>query len=172
MRTMTTEIRRATPADSGLLTEIAHAAKRHWGYPERWIILWREALTITPGFVSANEVYVVTQGDDTVGFYALLFNAGRAVLEHMWVHPESIGAGIGRRLFDHAARTASSLGAVEMEIESDPNAEGFYLRMGARRTGEVVSMMEGETRTLPLLVFDVVSCEPPRSAIEESGASS
>jgi GNAT superfamily N-acetyltransferase len=152
---MSIEIRRATPSDSTLLTEIAHAAKRHWGYPERWIIQWKEVLTITPEFVSTNEVYVATQGATAVGFYALLFKDGGAVLEHMWVDPGRIGAGIGRALFDHAFRVAASFNAAQMEIESDPNAEGFYLRMGARRAGEVLSVLEGQTRALPLLIIGI-----------------
>lgn len=45
---MSIALRPATPADAAVLTEIAHAAKRHWGYPERWVQLWRAALTITP----------------------------------------------------------------------------------------------------------------------------
>jgi GNAT superfamily N-acetyltransferase len=148
------------------LTEIAHAAKRHWGYPEHWIVLWREALTITPGFVSANEVYVAKQGVETVGFYALLIGAGRAVLEHMWVDPGCIGSGVGRRLFDHAVRTASSFGVAEIEIESDPNAEGFYRRMGARRTGEALSVLEGQPRALPLLVLELPTLEDRQPGLE------
>lgn len=39
---------RALPAEASILTDIAFAAKRHWGYPEAWIAQWRSALTITP----------------------------------------------------------------------------------------------------------------------------
>ena len=34
---MNIEIRRAQPNDAETLTNIAHAAKRHWNYPEHWI---------------------------------------------------------------------------------------------------------------------------------------
>jgi hypothetical protein len=37
-----------------------------------------------------------------------------------------------------------------MVIESDPGAEPFYVRMGARRTGVVASTVE-EGRFLPVL---------------------
>jgi GNAT superfamily N-acetyltransferase len=166
---MSIVIRRAAPGDSTILTEIAHAAKRHWGYPERWIIQWKEVLSIRPEFVSANEVYVATLDGREMGFYALLLNDRRAVLEHMWVDPASIGAGIGRALFAHAVRTAASFKAAEIEIESDPNAEGFYLKMGARRVGEVSSVLEGQTRTLPCLIFVVP--DPDSSSIGDSGSS-
>jgi GNAT superfamily N-acetyltransferase len=57
--------------------------------------------------------------------------SGEVELEHLWVSPEHIGTGIGRALFDHAVRRAAALGATTLSIEADPNAEGFYRRMGA-----------------------------------------
>ncbi len=72
------------------------------------------------------------------GFYALVERGSKVELEHLWVLPEHIGTGIGRALFDHAVRKAAALGATILSIEADPNAEGFYRRMGARRVGENV----------------------------------
>jgi hypothetical protein len=42
-----------------------------------------------------------------------------------------------------------------VEIEADPNAEGFYLRMGARRVGENVYDIESQRRALPLLKVEL-----------------
>lgn len=148
-------IRRATAADARALTEIAHAAKRHWGYPERWIEIWKDALTITSDFISINEVYVASVDGKIAGFSAVVHGDGQACLEHLWVLPEHIGTGLGKLLFTHAAGIAAATGAVAMEIESDPNAEGFYKRMGSRQIGEVVSEIEGEKRVLPMLRFDL-----------------
>lgn len=148
-------IRRATSADAIALTEIAHAAKRHWGYPERWIEIWKENLTITPDFISTHEVYVACVEGEIAGFSAVGATEGRVWLEHLWVLPEHIGTGLGKMLFTHAAGVAAATGAAVIEIESDPNAEGFYKRMGSRRVGEVVSEIEGKKRVLPLLTFDL-----------------
>jgi len=70
------------------------------------------------------------------------------VIEDLWLYPRLIGRGIGRRLFEHALLTARELGFESLLIESDPNAEGFYLAMGAMRVGERRSP---SGRTLPLL---------------------
>jgi|SRR5262245_16873441 len=51
---------RAKPDEAEALTEIAFAAKRHWGYPEKWIESWRETLTVTPEFIASHETYVAT----------------------------------------------------------------------------------------------------------------
>ena len=149
------EIVRAKPGDADALTRITFAAKRHWGYPDRWIERWRETLTISPEFVRRNEAYAAVVEGKPVGFYALVGEVREIELEHLWVLPEFIGTGIGRALFDHAVRKAVSLGTEVVRIESDPNAEGFYRRMGARRVGEISYPTDSQKRTLPVLVVEV-----------------
>jgi GNAT superfamily N-acetyltransferase len=149
------EILRARRDDAEALTRVSFAAKRHWGYPESWIERWQESLTITPDFIHHNEVYAAVVEEGVIGFYALSGEGSEMELEHLWVLPEFIGTGVGRALFDHAVRRAAASGAEVLGIESDPNAEGFYLRMGARRVGEVSYPMDGQRRTLPLLAVDV-----------------
>jgi predicted N-acetyltransferase YhbS len=67
----------------------------------------------------------------------------------MWVAPAHIGTGVGKALFLDAMERAALLNVSEVEISSDPNAEGFYKRMGARRVGEVDSPIDGQPRKLP-----------------------
>ena len=149
------EIRRAAPEDAEALSRIAFAAKAHWEYPERWMERWREGLTIAPGFVEGNEVYAAVAEGEPAGFYALVGEGPRIVLEHLWVLPERMGLGLGRALFGHALERAAALGAETLGIEADPNAEGFYRRMGARRVGEISYELDGRKRVLPLLAMDL-----------------
>jgi GNAT superfamily N-acetyltransferase len=68
----------------------------------------------------------------------------------MWMRPEHMGTGVGRALFTHAKQRAEERGAQSLELSADPNAEGFYARMGAKRIGEIPAGMTGrEDRTLP-----------------------
>jgi len=155
---MELQIRKADPNDAAALTKLAHAAKRHWGYPEKWIELWKDDLTITPEFVANNEVFVALSGDEIAGCCALaLTDNETAELEHMWIKPEHIGSGVGRSLFCHVKERAASLNVRVLEISSDPNAEGFYRRMGARRIGDVNSEIEGQPRVLPRMTIDLWS---------------
>jgi N-acetylglutamate synthase-like GNAT family acetyltransferase len=142
-------IRRAAVADAGALTALAHAAKRHWRYPEEWIALWRRDLTFAPELIERFPVYVAEEGGAIAGVYALVFAAADCELEHFWVAPTRMGAGIGRALLAHAVERCRAIGARRLWITADPNAEGFYARMGARRVGEVPSTPAG--RTLPRL---------------------
>jgi len=147
-------IRVALPAETERLTAIAHASKRHWGYPEAWIEMWRDALTITPGYLAAHDVFVVERARDPLGFYALVERDKAWDLDHFWIHPNSMGHGLGRALFNHAVgQVRRRERGASLEIESDPNAESFYLHMGARRVGEISTEWPGMTRTLPLLAI-------------------
>ena len=144
-------IRSASPEDASTLTSIALEAKRYWGYPEHWIKHWESDLTISPGFIRDNHVYVDEDDGQIRGFYALCVAGDKAELEHMWVTPASIGTGIGKELFLDAMERAAKLNVNAVEICSDPNAAGFYKRMGATQIGEVDSSIEGQPRKLPRL---------------------
>jgi GNAT superfamily N-acetyltransferase len=148
---------RAKPQDAEALTEIAYAAKRHWGYPERWIESWRDILTMRPEFIAANVAYAAMEEGRAVGFYLLTTESDGIHLDHLWIVPREMGRGIGRALFEHAAEQARGLGHKTLKIEADPNAEGFYARMGARRVGETVTEIEGRRRELPLLLYKLGS---------------
>jgi N-acetylglutamate synthase-like GNAT family acetyltransferase len=85
-----------------------------------------------------------------VGCCALVLSNSLAEIEHMWMQPEHMGTGIGRALFEHAKRRAEERGAEVLELSADPNAEGFYARMGAERIAEIAAGMNGrEDRVLP-----------------------
>jgi GNAT superfamily N-acetyltransferase len=148
------KIRKASTEDATTLTKIAHDAKRHWGYPEHWINHWQDDLTISPAFIAGNEVFVAESEGDLLGFYALIIRKEKAELDHMWVVPAHIGTGVGKELFLHAMQRAARENVSEVEILSDPNAEGFYRKMGAHRIGEAVSEIDGQPRTLPRLIVD------------------
>ena len=151
---MDIQIRRAMPEEAAVLTEIAHAAKRHWGYPENWIEHWQGDLTITRDFISNHEVYVAVTDKEIAGCCALVVKDSQAELEHMWIRPQYMGAGYGKALFVHVMQRAATLKADAVELSADPNAEGFYKHMGAVRIGEVRSEIDGQPRVLPRMTVD------------------
>src|SRR5207302_4280886 len=122
---MDIEIRRATLEESDVLTAIAHAAKRHWGYPQSWIEQWNEDLTITPDFILKNEVFVAIVNENIAGCCALVVTDSLAEIEHMWIKPEYMGRGVGRALFTHARKRASALKLKVPALSADPNADRF-----------------------------------------------
>jgi len=79
----------------------------------------------------------------------------KAELEHMWVQPVYIGTGIGKDLFLDAMERAATMNVSEVELSADPNAAGFYERMGATRIGELDSEVDGKPRKLPRMKVDI-----------------
>lgn len=139
------------PVGAASLTEIAHRAKRVWGYPEDWIRLWRGGLTLTHDDLARFDVRVAWFREWEVGFLALGPVDDRTMeLEHLWVVPECIGMGVGRRLFREAETRIRERGVAGLRIIADPNAAPFYQRMGATLTGES-HPSEPAGRTLPVL---------------------
>ncbi|HEY0395320.1 MAG TPA: GNAT family N-acetyltransferase [Candidatus Elarobacter sp.] len=147
-------IRRARGDDAPALTTLAIASKQHWGYDADFMALVRPALAPSPDDIENNPVFIIeSSAGEPAAFYGFKNRGGDVFLEDMWVHPARIGTGLGRILWNHALATAQSERYHSFLIESDPNAEPFYLHCGAQRAGEMVSPATG--RVVPLLRVDV-----------------
>lgn len=144
-------IRRAISRDADALSEIAFSAKAHWKYPARWLELWKPQLTFTAEYFKDNESWVADRDGVPIAFYTLQDKDGIAWIENLWVLPDYIGKGIGKELFLHAAEIARQRGYKSLQLEADPNAMGFYEKMGMRKIGERQSEVDGQPRILPLM---------------------
>jgi ribosomal protein S18 acetylase RimI-like enzyme len=148
---MNLQIRPTEPDQAQTLSQIALSAKAHWGYPERWMQLWKPQLTFSPDYFEENESWVAEIDQAPVAFYTLLEKDGNAWIENLWVSPEAMGKGVGRRLFLHALDRSRQRGFENLRLEADPNAAGFYEKMGMKKIGEHRSEIEGQPRILPIL---------------------
>lgn len=146
-------IRPAHLDEAEMLTEIALRSKAYWGYSAVFMAAARAEMTITREQLERDTTYVFEAGGVAKGFYKLRGVTSEQVeLTDLFLAPEGIGFGWGRLLWRHAVEMARNLGYRQMTWESDPNAEGFYLRMGAVRTGEVASSVV-PGRVLPRMCY-------------------
>ena len=129
-------IRPARDSEREILTEISFAAKRYWNYPEEYFAVWQEELTITAEYIQKNRVYVAEADGEIAGYFSLVktendFLAGETVtddgywLEHIFIRPQHIGKGFGRKLMNHLRVLCNDLGIDKVHILSDPHAAGF-----------------------------------------------
>ena len=148
-------IRRARSAEVAVLSRLALRSKAHWGYDADFLAACQDDLTLSADDVATSTVYVFDGASAPAGFYRLVLqDDGVAELDAFFVEQAAMGQGIGRRLWQHAVSTATRLGCSEMVWQSDPQAEEFYLAMGARRAGDAEStVMPG--RMLPLMRFQL-----------------
>jgi ribosomal protein S18 acetylase RimI-like enzyme len=151
---MAISIRRALPDDASELSQLAQRAKAHWDYPAAWLNAWKPQLTIEPDYLVANHVLVAEDGSRLVGMCALEDRDTWWSLEHVWVDPGSMRQGVGRTLVQQALDLARAARPGRVVAEADPNAAGFYRRMGASEIGVVPASMPGAPdRVLPVFAF-------------------
>lgn len=150
---MSLTYRPAQLADLDAMSRVAVAAKRQWGYPDEWIELWRDQLQYTAETLAHQHVYCAELDGAIIGVVSISLDAEVAELEGLWVLPAHGRRGVGRALMDLAAAQAVARGAHVLRIVSDPNAEGFYLALGARLVGYSESLPAG--RRLPRLELDL-----------------
>jgi 8-oxo-dGTP pyrophosphatase MutT (NUDIX family) len=152
----TIRIRRARPNEADALTALATRAKAHWGYDADFMDRVSDAMTLSPADMGAHEVFVLHDPTGAIVGFHRIIPGDPAELEDMWVEPDAMGNGHGRRLFEHAAAIARSLGARALELDADPHAAGFYERMGMERIGETPStLIPG--RALPRMRLELES---------------
>jgi len=72
-----------------------------------------------------------------LGFSVVLpIRGGRCELDDLFVEPDSMGRGVGRLLVTDVAERAAAAGASHVEGIANPNALGFYERLGFEITGQ------------------------------------
>lgn len=146
-------IRPARVDDAGSVSAIALRSKGHWGYSAEFLEACRAELTYSEADCLSGDLYVAESDSVVAGFFLLRGAAPDGELDALFVDPPWIGQGLGGVLIAHALDLARSRGIVRVSVDSDPEAESFYLHHGARRVGEVASgSILG--RVLPQLVFE------------------
>jgi ribosomal protein S18 acetylase RimI-like enzyme len=146
-------MRMARSTDLPRLCELALMAKASWGYPRAWLEQWRADLVYDERTLREQTVLVAEISGAVSGVCSFSCRGADADLEGLWIDPALSRRGLGRSLLREAVRRASLYGAVRMHVVSEPRAEAFYLRLGARRVGTVAGTPPG--RVLPALLFEL-----------------
>lgn len=151
-------LRAAEPHEAADITALALRSKAYWGYDREFLDAVRELLVVTPEQVRDDGVVVADRNGSLLGYYRLDGEPPEGELADLFVEPDAIGTGLGRRLWVHALTAARERGFHSLKLEADPHAEPFYLHMGARRTG----MREvSPGRWLPVMRVSVTGAAEP-----------
>jgi GNAT superfamily N-acetyltransferase len=146
-------IRPGRPEDGPRLREIAIAAKSHWGYDLDQVRGWGAGITVVPED-GGKQILVAEDSAGAIAGWASVEQRPEAWwLDDLWVDPDRMGAGVGALLFREAARMARSTGAARMEWEAEPNAMGFYEKMGGRLFRDSEPTEWG--RVIPVMSIDL-----------------
>ncbi len=143
-------IRPARPEEAAHLTALSLRSKSIWGYDAAFMARCHALMRLSAETILARPHFVAEQAGRILGFYGFEPEEEGIGLDTMFVEPDAVRQGVGRALWEHAVETARALGHAALIVVSDPNAEGFYRRMGARLIGARPSEAE-DGRLLPLL---------------------
>jgi GNAT superfamily N-acetyltransferase len=157
-------IRSAEKEEVQILTKLSFESKGYWAYPKEYLEVWNPELTITSDYIEKNDVLVFESEGAVLGYYSIIEleddieTSGVKIdkgywLEHMFVAPKHIGRGIGTIMFDNLRKRCEMKGIRKLRILADPNARGFYEKMGCNYQGEFPSTIAG--RTTPMFVLTI-----------------
>lgn len=130
--------------DSELLSETAIMSKKFWGYTDEMIQLWKTDLEITNTYILKNKVVKVYAGASFIGFFAIKWHADEnPEIDHLWLKPENIRQNYGREIFNFVKDSLWSEGFHKATLTAEPNAKGFYEKMGGTVIGKFESKIAG-----------------------------
>jgi putative acetyltransferase len=128
-------IRRATPADAEQITPVHVASIRTLcakDYTPEQIDAWAgwKSPDKYRAAMAAGEVFFVAEVDGrVVGFAVLHGDEVKAV----YIHPDYVGSGLGRRLLDAVEAEARTRGVELLQLTSTLTSVGFYKACGYTR---------------------------------------
>jgi N-acetylglutamate synthase-like GNAT family acetyltransferase len=128
-------MRKAKPEDIEALNALCFRSKAVWGYDDGFMEACREELSLEPAEIDTTEIAVIEAEGKIIGMAQVETDGGEAELKRIFVDPDTLQSGIGRKLFEWAVDRARDHGFRAMGVDADPNAAPFYQKMGMREIG-------------------------------------
>lgn len=145
------KIRKALLSEYHILSDITLKSEAYWGYDNDFLEKFKIYYNITTDFIKNYHVYVLTNNNIILGYYGFAINENISYLEFLFIEPKSIGNGYGRILWNHIISLCQKNNVKVFTINSDPNAENFYYKMGAKYYMEVDSKMTPGNKVTQLI---------------------
>jgi len=124
-------IRPAEPGDSGVLEELQRRASLHGEAYRAQLLAHPDAIELDEAAIAAGLVRVAWVDGRRTGFSAVRpVVHGDCELDGLFVEPDAMGRGVGRALVDDVGRRARRAGAYRIVVIANPQAVGFYERLG------------------------------------------
>jgi GNAT superfamily N-acetyltransferase len=140
MTAPTLTIRSAQVPERAVLEELQRRASVHEPMFRAQLEAHPDAIELPVGQIEAGAVRVAEQNGAVAGFAVLLGPvAGACELDGLFVEPDRWGRGVGRGLVADAGRLARERGATRIDVVANPQALGFYERVGFRAAGRAMT---------------------------------
>ena len=149
-------IERATEKDHLKLTEITVEGKAFWGFSKEQLAIWKDELTVTRDYISANETYNLFLDSSIIGYYSFLkMSDDQIILDNLFLFQKYMGQGFGTLLMNDFLESVKKLGFCTIILEAEPNAEQFYEKFGFSTYDHRESNVKG--RLLPKMKLNLIA---------------
>jgi ribosomal protein S18 acetylase RimI-like enzyme len=134
-------IRNARAEEAYALESLQRRASDVWAENRAPLAAHPDAIAAPHQAIAEGRVRVAVDASGRrLGFSVVLsVEDGRCELDDLFVEPEVMGMGVGRVLVDDFAMRAAAGGASYVDVVANPNAQGFYSRLGFEITGETAT---------------------------------
>ncbi|MFH6997610.1 GNAT family N-acetyltransferase [Flavobacterium sp. FlaQc-57] len=147
-------VEKASTKDHEILTEITKKSKAYWGYSEEQILKWSNNLTITQDYLKDNDVFKLINDNKIVGYYSYIIEEEKnVILDNLFVLPDYIGKGLGKYLMTDFLNRMKENQIRKITLDSEPNAESFYSKMGFVKIGEFETSIKN--RFMPIMELKI-----------------
>jgi predicted N-acetyltransferase YhbS len=132
-----TSIRLAEPAEREALEALQRRSSMHEPMYREQLAAHPDAIELPAEQIAAGLVRVAEQDGVVVGFAVLFAPDGDSCeLDGLFVEPDRMRTGVGRRLVEDAKRVARERGATRIDVVANPQAVAFYRAVGFISAGE------------------------------------
>jgi N-acetylglutamate synthase-like GNAT family acetyltransferase len=130
-------IRPARAAERDALQELQRRSSMHHPLYREQLAAHPDAVELPAEQIAAGHVRVAEVDGVVAGFAVLLERSGEACeLDGLFIEPDRMRSGVGRRLLDDAKRLAGERGAARIDVVANPQAVAFYEAVGFVAAGE------------------------------------
>ncbi|MDQ6471372.1 GNAT family N-acetyltransferase [Flavobacterium sp. LHD-80] len=144
------KIEKANILDNQILTTITKKSKAYWGYSAEQIQKWDKSLTISQDYIRNNNTFKLIDNNLILGYYSYLFENEKTVkLDNLFILPKHIGKGFGKQLLLDFLSRMKEEKIEKIILDSEPNAENFYAKMGFVKIGEFETSIKN--RFMPIM---------------------
>src|SRR5262249_32041746 len=141
-------IRDARPDEAPALEGLQRRSSDVWEEYRAQLAAHPDAIQAPHAAIAEGRGRVAVDGSGRrLGFSVVLpVTDRRCELDDLFVEPDSMRLGVGRVLVDDVATRAEASGATHVDVIANPNALGFYERIGFEITGQVETRFGGAPR--------------------------
>jgi ribosomal protein S18 acetylase RimI-like enzyme len=147
-------IRDARPSEASALEALQRRASDVWEEYRAQLAAHHDAIAPPHQAIAEGRLRVaVDTSGQPLGFSVVLaIKDGRCELDDLFVEPEWMRYGIGRLLIHDVATRAAEAGANHVDVIANPNALGFYSRLGFN----VIGAASTRFGSAPRMTLDLV----------------